>query len=85
MKIGHVDLKQLRFLTDKSIGLNKEILGTFIGREELQAEGRAQQERGTKELEALKAEATADVKRAEVKAQERRQRGAQATKEAASN
>ena len=56
MKIGNVDLNQLRGFADKSIGLQKEVLGTVLGRENLSNEGKAQQERGSAHLKALKAE-----------------------------
>jgi uncharacterized protein YjbJ (UPF0337 family) len=76
MKIANIDLKQLRGFADKSIGLQKEVLGTVLGRENLSNEGKAQQERGSAHLKALKAEAQADKARGEAAVQEKRQTAA---------
>jgi uncharacterized protein YjbJ (UPF0337 family) len=76
MKIGNVDLNQLRGFVDKSLGLQKEVLGTVLGRENLSNEGKAQQERGSAHLQALKAEAQADKARGEAAVQEKRQAAA---------
>ena len=73
MKIGNIDLNQLRGFADKGIGLQKEVLGTVLGRENLSNEGKAQQERGSAHLKALKAEAKADTARAEAAVQQKRQ------------
>ncbi|CAN5560814.1 hypothetical protein BH20ACT2_BH20ACT2_13520 [soil metagenome] len=83
MRIAHIDLSQFRGISDKVVGLGKELTGTLLGRDGLQEAGQAQQERGTKELEALKAEAEAQKERAEAKTQEARQRSAQKTKDQA--
>ena len=80
MKIGNIDLSQLRGFTDKAFGLQKEFLGTVLGRENLSDEGKAQQERGSKELQALKAEAEADKARVQAKTQEKRQQAARKAK-----
>ncbi len=76
MKIANIDLKQLRGFADKSIGLQKEVLGTVLGRENLSNEGKAQQERGSAHLKALKAEAEADKARGQAAVQEKRQAAA---------
>ena len=76
MKIGNIDLNQLRGFADKSIGLQKEVLGTVLGRDNLSNEGKAQQERGSAHLKALKAEAQADKARGEAAVQEKRQTAA---------
>ena len=83
MKIGNVDLSLLRGFVDKSLGLQKEFVGTLFGRENLSNEGKAQQEKGTKQLKALKAEAQADKARGEAKVQEGRQRSAARAKQSA--
>jgi uncharacterized protein YjbJ (UPF0337 family) len=80
MKIANIDLKQLRGFADKSIGLQKEVLGTVLGRENLSNEGKAQQERGTAHLKALKAEAGADKARGQAAVQEKRQTAASRAK-----
>jgi uncharacterized protein YjbJ (UPF0337 family) len=83
MKIGNVYLNALRGLFDKSIGLQKEVLGTVLGRENLSNEGKAQQERGSAQLKALQAEAKADKARAQAKVQEKRQQTAARAKRSA--
>jgi uncharacterized protein YjbJ (UPF0337 family) len=80
MKIANIDLKQLRGSADKSIGLQKEVLGTVLGRENLSNEGQAQQDRGTAHLKALKAEAEADKARGQAAVQEKRQTAASRAK-----
>jgi uncharacterized protein YjbJ (UPF0337 family) len=80
MKIANIDLKQLRGFADKSIGLQKEVLGTVLGRENLSTEGQAQQDRGTAHLKALKAEAEADKARGQAAVQEKRQTAASRAK-----
>ena len=83
MKIGHIDLNQLQGLSDKFVGLGKELAGTVIGRDNLADEGRAQQETGTARLKALRAEAEADKARVKAKTEEKRQQAAQQRKERA--
>jgi uncharacterized protein YjbJ (UPF0337 family) len=80
MKIANIDLKQLRGFADKSIGLQKEVLGTILGRDNLSNEGQAQQDRGTAHLKALKAEAEADKARGQAAVQEKRQTAASRAK-----
>jgi uncharacterized protein YjbJ (UPF0337 family) len=80
MKIANIDLNQLRGFVDKGIGLQKEVLGTVLGRENLSNEGKAQQERGSAHLQALKSEAKADTARAEAAVQEKRQKAAASSK-----
>ncbi|MDQ6697337.1 MAG: CsbD family protein [Actinomycetota bacterium] len=81
MQLLNIDLKQLRGLTDKAFGLNKELLGTVLGNERLADEGEAQQEKATHELKALRADIKAAAERAEVETQEGRQRAARKVKE----
>jgi len=83
VKIGNVDISLLKGFVDKVLGLQKEFLGTVLGRENLSNEGKAQQEKGTKQLKALKAEAEADQARVEAKVQEGRQRSASRAKQSA--
>lgn len=82
MQIGTVDLNKLRGVSDKAIGLAKEVLGVLLGNERLQDEGEAQQERATAELKALRAELRAQEKDAEAHAAEARERSAQKAKAA---
>jgi uncharacterized protein YjbJ (UPF0337 family) len=83
VKIGNVDLNQLRGFADKFLGLQKELFGTVFGNERISNEGRAQQEKGTKQLKALRAQTAADKARTEAKVQERRQRTATRAKQSA--
>jgi uncharacterized protein YjbJ (UPF0337 family) len=80
MKIANIDLNQLRGFVDKGIGLQKEVLGTVLGRENLSNEGKAQQERGSAHLQALTSEAKADTARAQAAVQEKRQKAAASSK-----
>jgi uncharacterized protein YjbJ (UPF0337 family) len=80
MKIANIDLKQLRGFADKSIGLQKEVLGTVLGRENLSNEGQAQQDRGTAHLKALTAAAAPDKARGQAAVQEKRQTAASRAK-----
>jgi uncharacterized protein YjbJ (UPF0337 family) len=82
MKIGTLDLKHLRGLSDKSFGLGKEVLGTVIGNSRLQDEGEAQQARGTENLKALRKQAEAEKHEAKADALEQKQRTAQRAKSA---
>ena len=84
MQIGRIDLTKLRGLTDKTVGLAKEILGAFVGNERLQDEGQAQQERATAELKSLRAEVRAQKEDAKAEAAEQRERAAQRAKASAS-
>ncbi|GAC1309160.1 MAG: hypothetical protein NVSMB16_05490 [Acidimicrobiales bacterium] len=54
-------------LTDKAIGLFREAIGTVIGNDGLSEAGKAQQEKGTDRLEAIKHEAKADAYLAQAK------------------
>jgi uncharacterized protein YjbJ (UPF0337 family) len=54
-------------LVDKVVGINKEIVGQFLGREQLKKSGQLQQEKGSAKLEALSAEAKADTQNAKAK------------------
>jgi len=83
MSFPNVDLKQLRGLVDKVLGVNKEAFGTLLGNDSLAQEGQAQQDRGTAELKALRAEVKADAARVDAEVSEKRQRAAQRTKEKA--
>jgi uncharacterized protein YjbJ (UPF0337 family) len=83
MQIGTVDLNKLRGVSDKALGLAKEVLGVLLGNDRLQDEGEAQQERATAELKALRAELRAEEHEAEAEVAEARQRSAQKAKAAA--
>ena len=64
-------------LTDKVIGLAREAVGTIIGNDGLANAGKAQQEKGTSRLEAIKHEAKADAARGKAMAQDKVERAAQ--------
>lgn len=81
MQVGRVDLNKLRGLSDKVVGLNKEIVGAVIGNDRLEKAGEAQQARATEELRALRAEMKAEAKDAKATAFEVKQKAAQRVKE----
>lgn len=64
-------------LTDKAIGLAREAVGTILGNDGLADAGKAQQEKGTNRLEAIKHEAKADAARSKAMAQDKVERSAQ--------
>ena len=82
MQIGRIDLNKLRGLSDKGLGFGKEALGVVIGNDRLQREGQAQQDRATEELKALSKELEAQRKDAEADVHETRQKVAQRAKSA---
>lgn len=82
MNLGNLDVTQLRGISDKGIGLAKELAGTVLGRESLQREGEAQQDRASEEMKALRKQAEARAKEAKADVHEQSQKAAQRTKEA---
>lgn len=62
MQIGTVDLDKLRGVSDKFVGLAKEMTGVIANNDRLQKAGEAQQERATENLKALRSEARAEGK-----------------------
>ncbi len=81
MNVGRVDVNKLRGLGDKFVGLGKEVVGTLIGNDKLEAEGEAQQERASAELRSLRSEAKAQAAEARADTLDAEQRAAQAAKE----
>jgi len=81
MKVGTVETRHLRGLTEKAIGLGKEAVGTFVGNERLTDEGKAQQRKAGEQLDALRKQAKAQAKEAKAEGAEQRQRAAQHVKE----
>ena len=80
MQIGHIDVTKLRGLSDKALGLGKELVGELTGNTHLQDEGQAQQERATAELKALRKELEAQKQDAKASAMEKREQAAQRAK-----
>jgi uncharacterized protein YjbJ (UPF0337 family) len=80
MRIGTIDVNKLRGVTDKAVGLGKELVGTLIGNERLEESGEAQQDRARDQLRALRAEVRAQKKEAEAEVHEGRQKAAQRSK-----
>jgi len=80
MQVGTIDVNKLRGVTDKGLGLGKELVGVLIGSDRLQREGEAQQERATAELKALRDEIKAEKLDAKAEASEVRERAAQRAK-----
>jgi uncharacterized protein YjbJ (UPF0337 family) len=63
--------------TDKAVGLTKEAWGTALNRPALSDAGRAQQDKGSARLEAVKHEVKADTKRIQATAKEKVERAEQ--------
>ena len=82
MQIGTIDLNKLRGLSDKAVGLYKEMLGTLFGNERLTTAGEAQQERATEQLRALRSEMKAQAKEAKAELFEQKQKAAERAKTA---
>ncbi len=82
MNIGSIDLNKLRGLSDKAIGLYKEIAGTVLGNDKLEKAGEAQQERATETLRGLRAELKAEAKEAKAEFFEQKQKAAERAKSA---
>jgi uncharacterized protein YjbJ (UPF0337 family) len=64
-------------LTDKMAGLSKEAIGTLAGRRRIADAGRAQQDKGSARLDAIRHEASADASRAKAAANDRVERAHQ--------
>lgn len=82
MRIGRVDLRQLRGVNEKVFGLSKEVVGVVVGNDRLQHEGEAQQEKGSATLKALRKEVEAQKEEVKARALEQKQKAAQQAKEA---
>jgi uncharacterized protein YjbJ (UPF0337 family) len=80
MRIGTIDMTKLRFVTDKLVGLAKELAGVLVGNDQLQREGERQQERATAQGRALRDEVAAEKEEMRAEALGKRQRAAQASK-----
>jgi len=81
VQFGKVDLNKLRGLSDKFLGLGKELVGTVIGNERLEQEGEAQQARASEELRAMRSEAKAQAEEAKAQTLDAEQRAAQRDQE----
>ncbi len=82
MNIGRIDMTQMRGVSDKGLGLAKELVGTLLGNEAMQREGEAQQDRASEEMKALRKQAEAQAKEAKAETFEQNQKAAQRAKEA---
>ncbi len=82
MNVGKIDLTQLRGVSDKGVGLVKELAGTLLGNESLQRQGEAQQDRASEEMKAFRKQAEAQAKEAKADTFEQSQKTAQRAKEA---
>ena len=82
MNVGRIDLTQLRGISDKGVGLAKELVGTLLGNESLQRQGEAQQDRASEEMKALRKQAEAQAKTHKADTLEQSQKAAQRAKEA---
>jgi len=82
VNVGKIDMTQMRGVSDKGLGLAKELVGTLICNEKLQREGEAQQDRASEELKAMRKQAEAEAKEKKADTFEQSQRAAQRAKEA---
>jgi uncharacterized protein YjbJ (UPF0337 family) len=82
MKIGRIDVTKLRGFGDKAVGLAKEFVGSVMNNERLEKSGRAQQEKASADLKALRKQVEAEQHESEAELHEHRQRVAQQTKSA---
>jgi len=82
VNVGKIDMTQLRGVSDKGVGLVKELAGTLLGNESLQRQGEAQQDRASEELKALRKQAEAEAKQEKADTLEKSQKAAQRAKEA---
>jgi uncharacterized protein YjbJ (UPF0337 family) len=82
MKIGRIDMTKLRGFSDTAMGLAKEFFGSVMNNERLEKSGRAQQEKASADLKALRKQVEAEKHEAEAEVHERRQRVAQQAKSA---
>jgi uncharacterized protein YjbJ (UPF0337 family) len=80
MRIPRVDPKDAAGLTDKVIGLGKEIVGEVLDQNSLIEAGEAQQAKGTEKLKALRQQAKADAHRAKANSLDAKERTAQQAK-----
>ncbi len=74
MAVLNVSPSHLSGLADKVVGVNKEVIGQLLNREQLKRSGQLQQEKGSAKLEALQAEAKADVHNAKAKSIDKAQK-----------
>jgi hypothetical protein len=81
MQIPRIDPKNVLGLTDKVVGLGKEIVGTVTNRDRLAKAGQVQQDKGTERVKAVQAEVSAKAHKAKAASAEQAQKSAQRTKE----
>jgi uncharacterized protein YjbJ (UPF0337 family) len=77
MRARSIDRNQLRGVSDKAVGVAKELFGVLVGSDRWQREGEAQQERAAAELKALRDEVNAEKLDAKAEGFEVEQRAAQ--------
>ncbi len=80
MRIPHVSPKNAGGFVNKVIGLGKELVGELLGKRSLVQAGEAQQDKGTEQLKALRAELKADAHEAAAQVHESRELVAQSAK-----
>jgi uncharacterized protein YjbJ (UPF0337 family) len=84
MRIPRIDPKNALGLSDKVIGLGKEIVGNLVGNDRVAKAGQVQQEKGTERLKAVRAQAEATGHQTKAASAEQAQKAAQRRKEAVS-
>lgn len=81
MRIGTIDLDQLKGVNEKVVGLGKEMVGVLVGNDRLQQEGSVQQEKASQSLKALRKQVEAEKSELKAEALERKQHAVQLAKE----
>jgi hypothetical protein len=84
MRIPRIDPKNALGLSDKVIGLGKEIVGNVVGNDRVAKAGQVQQDKGTERLKAVRAQTEAKGHQTKAAAAEQAQKAAQRRKESVS-
>jgi uncharacterized protein YjbJ (UPF0337 family) len=77
MRVPRIDFTDARDLSDKVVGLGKEIAGHLFDEDNLVASGEAQQNKGSEHIKARKEKANAQRHQSNARTQRSRQRSAQ--------
>jgi uncharacterized protein YjbJ (UPF0337 family) len=80
VKVGQVDTERLRGVSDKIVGVGKELAGVLLGNDSLQESGERQQARATEELRSLRKQVEAERHEKQARIAEGKERAAQKAK-----
>ncbi|HVA59496.1 MAG TPA: CsbD family protein [Mycobacteriales bacterium] len=78
--IPRISPSNIRGISDKVVGLGKEIFGSALGNDRLKRSGQLQQDAGTERLKALEEQTKAEARGGQAKTAETRERAAQREK-----